>query len=131
MDRHIRIIGIIISIVTIAYKLMMLILGYVGRPVAGMVVYFALYLPSIITMISCFSPKERVSKILSLIMIVTLTVIMAVDVILFLIDTVFFGNPLYRTGTHPIVNLFLFIVNLSVLLDIRKQKDLRLDDSLS
>lgn len=35
MDRHIRIIGIIISILTIAYKLMMLLLGYVGRPSSG------------------------------------------------------------------------------------------------
>ena len=59
MDRHIRIIGIIISIVTIAYKLMMLLLGYVGRPVAGMGVYFVLYLPSVITLISCIITKEK------------------------------------------------------------------------
>lgn len=120
MDRHIRIIGIIISIVTIAYKLMMLLLGYVGRPVAGMGFYFVLYLPSVITLISCISTKEKVSKVLSRIMIALLTIILAVDVVLFMITTVFFGTPLYRTGTHPIVNVILFIVNLSVLLDIKK-----------
>ncbi len=123
MDRHIRIIGIIISIVTIAYKLMMLLLGYVGSPVAGMGVYFVLYLPSVITLISCITTKEKVSKVLSRIMIVLLTVILAVDVLLFMITTVFFENPLYRTGTHPIVNINLFVVNLSVLLDIKKQED--------
>ena len=118
-------IGLVISLGTVFYKLFILFLCHefiFNKYLFGPVMYFTLYLTSIVTICSCLLTGHKASKIIAWTLIPILGFFLLLDGFYMLISCTFGGEAAFTYGIHPGVNIFLICANSIILKEIVKEE---------